>query len=197
MAADPTFMAARIADVIRRNGAPVALRRLASAGTRNSPPTLAAPVLDGPVAAGATVLALRGAQAYGRLVAGDTLTLGGQTVTVAAETASRPIDAAVPGFDAVPLTTAIAADLPDATPVVPGWAADLAVYAKVQSFPRRLVDGQLIRSRDLSVAIGALPDGSEPQLSWQLVIGADVRDILDVRPAYYGALIVRWDLQAR
>lgn len=186
------------ADAVRRRGAPIVIRRLSPLPgpvPAISPPTLSADlVVDGAVAPGATSISLRCSSAIGRLVAGDVLTIADQSLTVSTDTLARS-QAGQNGFSAVPVTP-VQAPIADGAAVSIAFAADLNTFAMINSFPRRLIDGERIKARDLSVVMGGLNLlAVEP--TWRLLFGGRVLSIVDAQPTYLRTEIARWDVQAR
>ena len=190
----------RYSDALRRRGTPIVWRRvsrLAGGDAQPNPPTLLNPVLDGNVSAGATSLSIRATAASGRLFPGDALALGSlPPLVVAAITPSRAIGSGTPGFTAVPLTSAIPSAQPDGTPIVPTWAADSQVYARIGGFPLQVIGDQIL-SNDLSVEMAAFGLSAVPSPIDLLVIDGNVRTIVAMVPTYALGAVVKWTIQAR
>jgi hypothetical protein len=193
----------RYADAMRRRGFQMVLRRLTYvAGGAPNPPILSGAVLDGAVLAGATTITIRADQADGRLLAGDTLTIAGATVAIAAMVTARPAgpDPAVPvtpGFDAVALATPLVAGAADGTPLILAWSADDLVWVTEAAFSLTLASDQILAG-DLHITMAAF-GVAEPSHLDQL-IAADrsfVRSIVTVGRAMARGQTVAWQIQAR
>lgn len=192
------FIGAMVADgvaaAIAARGTLIALRRVTTAAGPDpltNPPVAIGVVIDGAAQAGALTINLRGDEVAGQLAVGDVLTIAGETYAVRAAVAA---DGA--GFRSVLIDPPLIGAVADGAPVGFDWAADLAVYAIIDGYPARLVDGSRIQSRDLQVQVPAvgLP---EPLMTWKLVINADVRSIVSVAPVYVGGTVTKWMVQAR
>lgn len=203
MTAGDDTMVRRYADAMQRRGRQITLRRITALadGTTPNPPTLVFPVLDGDAAAAATSIAIRASQAIGRLLAGDTLSIGGfAPVTIAADVTARalsldPANPATPGFDAVTLASGLPGAAADGTAIVPTWKADTLVWASVQGFAVGLRSDQIV-SGDLRVRIAAFGI-AQPSLTDRLLIDGYDRSIVGVDPFYVRSDIAAWDVQAR
>ncbi len=190
-----------LADAIERKGAPIVIRRVSSSAGAVpllNPPLFAGPVTIGAAAAiGATAIELDMARVSGRLLPGDCLQVGTLApIVVAAAAPARPVtQPGPPGFSAVPVQPLLAPIAAGAA-VQLAFAADLATFAMVQSFPVRLIDGERIRSRDLALKISAqlLPDLLP---TWSVILNGREMSVVGATPYYERGDVVAWDVQAR
>lgn len=205
MPASRSEVAARRAALkLRAKGSPITLRMVTfSAGAEPlpNPPGWEAVAVAGAHLAGATSLALAGTRLLGRLVAGDRLTIGADTVTVAAEASAE--DNAITVTLAAP---GLPADVADGAAVTPIWSADLPIMAEVAAGPRRLPDGSMTESRSFTAKIARfdLPDGvnvpdkDEPSHQWRIIMAdGDERTVIDIAPTMVNGVCAVYDLLAR
>ncbi len=197
---DPHGTAERLADALARNGAPVVFRRqVKSAGLAGliNPPRLQDPVLGADAAAGDTTVQIAATSASGRLAAGDKIDLGGGfLLLVGADTAARPPTGPA-GFAAVPVSPGVPRAVPAGTPVAFVFTADMPTFGRIAAFPRRLVDGERIRSRDLNLIVSAWQLGEIVPGAWSVFVNGREMSVEDATPSYEGGEIVSWSVQAR
>lgn len=194
----PGGPAERYADALARKGATVTLRRkTSSAGPTPlvNPPRISLAFVRDPVPAGAELVPVEATVAVGRLLPGDQLLIGGVAYPVTGEAAVRQPAPGTPVFLWVPVQP-LKASLAAGMNVGFKFAADFETSAMVNSFPIRLVDGERIKSRDLSVLIAAwkLPD---IDTAWTLIIRGREMAVQVASPTYERDEIVSWSIQAR
>jgi hypothetical protein len=192
----------RYADAMQRRGAQIVLRRVTYInGVLPNPPILANAALDGPVAAGATTIAIRAEQADGRILAGDVLKLGtlGSGIVAATATAQAPgfdpANPTVPGFASVRLAQPLAAAIPDGTPITATWAADQLVWITETNFTLLQTNSQILAG-DLNVQMAAF-GVAQPNAVDHLIINGFTRSIVNVARSTLRGQTVAWILQAR
>jgi hypothetical protein len=177
-------------------GAAVMWRSVSGTGASQNPPSITGAVtLAASAAAGTGAVSLCATYAVGRLLTGDTLTIG---ATVHAVTA--PSQASSNSFAAVGIIPA----LPDAVMAGQGvtlaFARDAAVTAAISGYQARELQGGVqagdIRLVLLPGAAAALPE--VPKIS-DIVIVPNIGALraINVAPLYQGGRVAGWEAQAR
>ena len=191
----------RFSDAMQRRGRLLTLRHVTNAGPAGpNPPSVMNAVLNGNVAAGATVISIRATAATGRIRAGDQISIGAfAPLTVAADIIANtpgfdPAVAWVPGFTDV-ITAPLPADAIDGTALAFTWQADAPVWASVAGFDFSLQNTDIIAG-DLDVTIAAY-GVAPPADADQILIDGQIRSVRNVLPKYQRGLVVAWRLQAR
>ena len=146
--------------------------------------------------AGDTVLHIAATSASGRLLAGDKLQVGGLTIDVLGEAPCWPAAHVAPGFDLVPVAP-LPRDLPAGLPVGFAYLADTTVPAMINGFPLKMIDGERIRSRDLSITIPAWKLGEVVPGAWSLIVNGREMAIQDAIPTFEMNEVIKWSIQAR
>lgn len=194
---------AQTALAVKRRGSPVTIRKSQKIAVGSaqlvSPPTLDTPTVNGNIGSGATVLSLNAISAYGTLIAGDQIIVGAQTFTVTANVAARAAGAAVPGFDAIPISAPVGTALAANAAVTMNFVNDVSTPAIVSSFPTSLVanDGDLILNGDLQVVIWADPAVGTPQTGWEILMLGGIRTITMVNPSLAFGVPIKYTMGAR
>lgn len=191
----------RVQSAIRKEGVWVTVIRVtrtAPPASLVNPPSLTGLVVNGAQAAGLTSLSLRATRMNGRFIAGDRLTIGANTLTVASDTAILDGELTV--------TLSLTAPLP--APVADGAAATLlpaaakVVRAKVDRFPTSLIDGQMILATDHRVRLSALDvEKPTPQdiIRFADFVGEPIRDrvVITCEPAIEQGYPLSYSVQVR
>lgn len=192
----------RYSDAVRRRGRCITLRHVTSAGALGpNPPAVVAPVLDGPAAAGASVISVRATAAFGRILAGDKITIGAlPPIAVGADViaSAAPVDPSAPwqpGFTGITLAGTLPSPAADGTAVAFTWQADTTVWCVVGEFDAKLQPTQLVAG-DESVVIPAYGI-AKPLATDQLLFDGETRTIVTVTRVYQRGLVVAWRVQAR
>lgn len=188
------YAAQRLHAELKRRRATVTLRTpstLPGSDPQPNPPRVAGLVVDGEHAPGATTLRLRGTALAGRMVKGDRIMVGAQTVTVQAD--------ATAALNRIALTVfpALAQGAADGTPVAPLWAADRVIPARVESQGVRLGEGNLIEQRGYSVRVSAHQLTPAPTLLDLVIlasgeprkVAAIIPDLVDGEPVAYTLMV--------
>ena len=199
MTTPSTMLAKRVYQAYVRRAKRVVLRQVTTVPGPNpspNPPTCEAPVLAASYPAGATVVSINAAAAIGRLIQGDTLTIGGAGYVVAGTVASRAYANPPPGFDHVQLEGPLGAAAAAGAPILATWAADFPSYAKIGAFPRYVLNDELVQAQDLDIRV---PAWNLPPISneWQVIIDGEDFAIVSHTPIYAGQVIVEYQVQAR
>lgn len=188
--------AERLSDAIARRGTQIIVRRFTS--TPGPVPSLNPASFEGltvgtAITAGDMSVTLAATKNRGRLIAGDVLWIGGIAHTISQTTVARM---GPPGFNGVGLTVPAPAGFAVGLPVELVWTADLVCFAMIDSFPIRLVDGDRIQSRDLSLQFSAylLPDFRP---TWSVFVAGREMSVVSAQPVFERGMIVRWSVQAR
>lgn len=193
--------AARLQALVSRKGAQVTIRRSSKlpagpAGLLNPPRLTGTATIAANLAAGATHMPLSAPGAVGRLVMGDLLLISPVALPVMADAPALPLNApGGGGWAAVPIEP-LPFDMAAGTPVGFLWSADLRTFGMINSFPIRLVDGERIKARDLSILVSAygLP-AIDP--TWTVLAHGREMSIVGATPAFKRDDIVSWTIQAR
>lgn len=192
----------RFSDAVQRRGQQITLRRATSAGALGpNPPAVIAPVLAGNVSAGASQISIRATAAFGRILPGDTITIGTLpeiTVAAVAFANAAPVDPSapwVPGFTNIELAGTLASAASDGTAIQIIWSADALVWCVIGALDFSLRSDQIIAG-DETVVIPSY-GVARPSVTDQLIIGDQTRTIISVTPARQRGLIVSWQLHAR
>ena len=177
------------------------LRTPETTGGYTNPPTMMAPTVGAAASPGDTSLHIACASAFGYLAAGDTLQVGQEVLTVASNTNSLSLTGNSIGFGAVPIVGVLANSHSVGDPILVTYAADVPVYAVVNNYPRRLIDGTLIQVQDLLVTIGVFDANgnllADPFPFTMIGVNGDLRSIVNVTPNRIGPTIISYSLQAR
>lgn len=187
----------RIASLSERVSKEIVYRRVVSPYGQNaspSPPSHGGLIVDATAALGATQITISSSFAVGRLVAGDKLTIVGDS-TVYSVTA--PISAVDNKFTNVPITPALVQQAAQGASVSAAFAADLKVMVRVAAFPLQLVNGTTIRATDLQVVIPAILLAFEPSTTDMLIIDSKIHKIINVSPGYVASQVGLYRIQAR
>jgi hypothetical protein len=192
-------LARLVADAIRRRGTFIMLRTIQATEQGPIPAVIDQPTRTGPVAQGATTLALDALSATGQLVPGDVITIAGEALTVGAAVVARPLSLdGTPGFDGVTFMPALAAAAAAGAAVTIAFQADAKIKALLNTYASSLVDGTNIQVQDLRVQIAAYNQAKPDPTTQKLVINGDVRSIIRSDPAFGPAgEIEKWVIQAR
>lgn len=193
------MVARRIASATRERGARCILRRTTMTvgpSPLPSPPILENPVLDGELMGGEEALNIRGDVVRGILQLGDSLIVGKQVYSVTGVVQSRPSTSDVSGFDDVPVFPPCV-PTPDGAAVIVTSASDVITYAMINSFPRRLIDNDLIFASDLDVLLPAYGVSEPTMLTDRLLVAGKERTIVAVSPMFIRDTVVQWRIQAR
>lgn len=198
----PAAVLRQVAAAIKQRGALIQIQhvdRLPGPEPFPSPPVCVSPVLAANISAGDTTIDLNAVSAEGRLIPGDIITISKTTYTVEGAIRSRAYsaDPSMPdGFDAIAISPHIAADAPAGTSVGINYANEEDVWAVLEAFPARLVDGQLIQVNDYQVTIAGL-NRQTLNTADMLVINGSAGTIVKADPVYVGGWVARWNIQAR
>jgi hypothetical protein len=165
---------------------------LAGPAALPNPPSYAGLVVNGAALAGAAVVNFRGTQINGRLLAGDTFTVGANTYTV-----NGGVNAASNHFTAVGFAPALAAPLADGDPVALTFAADVTLNALASSFPARAVNGTTIQATDQQVRFRASDIPWQPTITDKIILGGDQYSVVTVRSLEIQGVVYAYALQAR
>jgi hypothetical protein len=192
----------RYSDAVQRRGRQITLRHVTSAGALGpNPPAILNPMLAGNAAAGASVISIRAIAAFGRIVAGDQITIGSMApIAVASDVLSTaaPVDPSapwLPGFTSITLAGTLPSAASDGTVIAFTWQSDIPVWCVVGNFDSKLQPTQLLAG-DESVVIPAYGI-AKPSATDQLLIDGETRTIVEVTQVYQRGLIVAWRVQAR
>jgi hypothetical protein len=190
-------LAQRYLNAIKRRGILIALRQtttLPGPEAQPNPPTLVNPTVAANASQGAFSIGVVADSAIGRLIVGDSITVNGLTYQVDADVTANTTSPA--GFNVVTLQQPLAASMTAGDPITMTWAADLPVWAMINSFPFSQQDGTLVLARDLRVTISSygIP---EPDIAWRVVFGERDYSIVSKTPTYAMGCITGWQLQAR
>ncbi|RVT96240.1 hypothetical protein EOD42_14095 [Rhodovarius crocodyli] len=142
---------------LARRGIPVLIRTVTQSGggmdQLRHPPAVDGAVVDGAHAQGATTLRLRAARLDGRFLTGDEIWVGG-TLPWPRVSAETPIE--INGQVELPLSVPLAGPLANGETVVGfGFTSDRRTKGNVESYPLRLIDGEMILASDRQVLVAA------------------------------------------
>lgn len=206
--ANNASLVGRMSSAVKRRGVLVKFRptsAVTSPGSLPNPAVLSQLVVSGSYPTSTNVISLRAAEAFGRLLPGDVLVIRGAryTVSVAKNSITQPAagvgGAFTPGFTAVNLTTSIPiGGAVDGDAVSVEWATDISAYVLISAFPFSLVDGTLIKNRDIRVIVGADSITTDPTM-WQIILPGEAspQTIINAQPVYFQNMIIQWQMQAR
>ena len=151
--------------------------------------------MDQTYGSGSTSVSFSASNVTGQIKASDSFTVAGQsqsyTVTGGPYTASGNTFASVsftPGLVSAAAAGAVVTVVP---------AVDVTVWARVSSFPRRLIDGELILDSDLMVMIAATQLSAAPKVRDVIVIDGDQLTVMNYLPSYGAGDIASYQIQAR
>jgi hypothetical protein len=183
-----------------RRGSRLVLRHVTNDGTGPNPPTLIGATLAVAAPIGAYAISVAATSAAGNLAQGDRVQIGQQIVAISAPTPAIPFNEGC-GFANVALMHQLTSDYAAGTPLTFTFLADRSIYGIVASFPRNLIDGQLILVRDLRVSVGVFDaEGREmpaPAIGDQIEVSGDWRTIVDVSPNYAMGVPITYQIHAR
>lgn len=192
----------RYADAMQRRGTQIVLRRTTLAG-RQGPnlPSVTGALLNGMTYAGAETIAIRATAASGRIIAGDRITIGTRLpISVVAEVVANapdPNPAVVwaPGFTGVHLSSPLPRPAADGNTISFIWSADAPVWVTVESFGSSLANTDIVAG-DLDIEMAAYGI-ARPVATNMLLIGDEIRTVVQAQPKYYRGFVVAWKIQAR
>jgi len=174
--------------------ATVLYRISTGSGTTINPPAGSPFKIGADAAVGATALTITGTIPQGRLLPGDTITVGGRTYTVTTATA-----AASSKFTNVPITPALAASVVTGDVVAPAFACDKPMKALVGGYTTvELAAGANIADRRVVVMHGAFAAAtglSEPSTSHGILMGGKTLFIKAASASYKGGTPWAWELR--
>jgi hypothetical protein len=186
------------AQVVEATGKPITFRRIVSTGGASPAlnPVTGAITVSAPAAIGATSVTLTVPVGNWFLESGDVLTIGTNTVTVAARTVS-----ASGKFTAVPLSTALTQALTAGEAVSVAWVNDYAVKAAIGRYDATTVDGTLVRVTDARVLMQTTDSLGrtipQPQSTDKLIVDGVVKSVVCANAEYAGQVAALFDVQAR
>lgn len=159
------------------------------------PPTATSFTLSQAAGSGSSSVSFSASNAAGQIKASDSFVVAGQsqsyTVTGGPYTASSGSFAAVSFTPALVANAALGAAL-TLTPVV-----DVSAWARVSSFPRRLIDRDLILEGDLMITIAKTQLSAAPKVRDVIVIDGDQLTVMNYLPVYVAGDIASYQIQAR
>jgi hypothetical protein len=186
------------AQVVEATGKPITFRRIVSTGGASPAlnPVTGTITVSTPAAIGATSVTLTAPVGNWFLEAGDVLTIGSNTVTVAARTVS-----ASGKFTAVPLSTALTQAVTAGEAVSVAWVNDYSVKAAIGRYDATTVDGTLVRVTDARVLMQTTDSLGrtvpQPQSTDKLIVDGVVKSVVCSNAEYAGASVSLYDTQAR
>ncbi|QCN95871.1 hypothetical protein D3093_11710 [Azospirillum argentinense] len=174
-------------------GAPIIYRTPTGNGAMLNPPTGSGWTVATAAAAGATAISTRATLTTGRLLAGDKLTVGGETYTITA-----PVSAASNVFSNVPITPPLAAPVAVGVPVTFEFACDRPVLAAVAGYDAsQLLGGIVVGSRRVVVTQERLTAAGipTPNAADSVFIEGRQFRVKNAAATYSGATPFVWDLE--
>jgi hypothetical protein len=188
------YVAHRIGVRTRQRGGTATLRHVTSSGgpqAAMNPPRVVSAVVNGAFAGGATSMSLRATTAVGRLLAGDRILVGPQTILV---TGTALAVANV--WTAIPVQ-ALLVGLSDGQAATFSWAADETVAAEGMQLDQRWFPGTEISGSDSQVLVPAQGLSQPPRLGDLLIWAGADHKVLGVASKLVQGQVVQWVLLLR
>ena len=174
-------------------GAPIIYRTSTGNGATLNPPTGGAWTVATAAAAGATAISIKATLTTGRLLAGDKLTVNGETYTITA-----PVSAASNTFSNLPITPPLADPAAVGAPVTFEFACDRPVLAAVAGYDAsQLLGGIVVGSRRVVITQERLTAAGipTPTAADSVLIEGQRFRVKSAAATYQGAEPFVWDLE--
>jgi len=185
-----TMLAREVAAAIKAQGTQIRLRLIT--GKPPAPPNFSPGlVLQGALAAGATVLDLAADTADGTIIPGDLLVLPGQRVVV-----TNSVQAVANVWTGITFGGPILAAIAGGTPVTARWFNDKPAWATISYYAAEVIDGTLQVKRDMRIVVPAYKQ-VQPTFGQKVIVGNDVRTVIASDPVYYQGVVVKYTLRCR
>lgn len=190
-------LARRLKIAAEYSGAKITLRRrTATAGPQPllNPPIAVAVTVLSTTAQGLGTITLTGTDLRGRVLVGDKFTIAGDATVY---TVTQQKDAASNQIVALAFSPVLAAQAAAGAAVSFTWSADKTLYAQVNSFPIRMVDGERIKMTDMQIILPASGVTPDPTPGEQIIFRGKTLEIRMVWPMLELGVPVAWTIQAR
>lgn len=176
-------------------GASMLYRSVTGSGATQSPPQGSNFVVAANAIEGAAAISIKSSFAVGKLVAGDKITVGGNTYSVT----GSGVQAVMNQFSAVPVTPALAANVAPGDAVVLFFARDIQVRGAVAAYAaNEFMGGVLAGDRRVVIMQAALAGlDTTPKAGDKLIFEDRSFNVQSAVAIYQGASPIAWDIQVR
>ncbi len=174
-------------------GAPITYRTPTGNGATLNPPTTPSVTVSTAAAAGATALSVKATLVTGRVLAGDKLTVNGETYTITAA-----VSAVSNVFSNIPLDRPLSAAAALNAPVTLSYACDRPVLAGVAGYDAsQLLGGIVVGDRRVIVMQERLTAAGipTPTAADSILIEGKLFRVKNAAATYNGATPFVWDLE--
>lgn len=159
------------------------------------PPTQTGFTLSQNAGSGSSSVSFSASNVRGRIKASDSFTIAGQSQSYTVT--SGPYTASSNSFAAVSFTPALVAAATAGAVVTLTPAVDVSAWARVSSYPRRLIDGTLILDGDLMVTIASRHLSAAPKARDVIVFGGGQLIVISYSPVFGAGEVAAYQIQAR
>lgn len=182
-----------------RWGAPIVFRAATGTGATLSPPSITGtPYVSSAASAGAVSVTIKAGYAVGRIVAGDKLTIAGDSTVY---TVTAPVSAVSNTFTNVPISPALAMPAALNAAVTATYAADYDVRAAVAGYEAsQLQGGVLVGDRRVVIlqsTLAAAGFSGAPQATHMIIMEGRSFAVKSANAFYEGEAPKVWEIQTR
>lgn len=176
-------------------GADLIWRSISGSGSSQNPPSISGPVtLAADAVSGAATVSLRADYAVGRLLAGDTVSIGGITYSV-----TSPAKASSGGFAAIGIDPVLTVDAAIGDAVEIAFARDVTITAAISGYQASELQGG-VQVGDLRIVLlaSAVTNLLEsPKVGDMVILGGVGLRVANINPVYAGGKAIGWEVTAR
>lgn len=159
------------------------------------PPTQTSFTLSQNAGSGSSSVSFSASNVRGRIKVSDSFLVTGQSQSYTVT--GGPYTASSNSFAAVSFTPALVAAAASGVAITLTPVVDVSTWARVSSYPRRLVDGTLILAGDLMITIASRYLSVAPKARDVIVIDGDQLIVISYTPVYGAGEVAAYQIQAR